>query len=85
MLYRETIDLYYKQRKRHVHIICVENTEFLTVRTGDMYRYHYALMSENSIQSQLFFLMARQPLGGLGRFEASRSHTLDTPHSAGLL
>jgi hypothetical protein len=37
----------------------------------------------------LFFLMARQPLGGLGRliffFEASRSHSLDTPHSVGLL
>jgi hypothetical protein len=34
-----------------------------------------------------FFLMARQPLGGLGLliFEASRSYFLDTPHSVGLL
>jgi hypothetical protein len=31
--------------------------------------------------------MARQPLGGLGLLivEASRSHTLDTQHSVGLL
>jgi hypothetical protein len=35
---------------------------------------------------QVFFPMARQPLGGLGRLiiEASRSHS-DTPHSVGLL
>jgi hypothetical protein len=35
---------------------------------------------------QYFFLMARQPLGDLGRliFEPSRSHS-DTPHSVGLL
>jgi hypothetical protein len=34
----------------------------------------------------IFFPMARQPLGGLGRLiiEASRSHS-DTPHSVGLL
>jgi hypothetical protein len=31
--------------------------------------------------------MAQQPLGGLGllNIEVSRSHTLDTPHSVGLL
>jgi hypothetical protein len=34
-----------------------------------------------------FFSMAEQPFGGLCRllFEASRSHTLDTPHSVGRL
>jgi hypothetical protein len=34
-----------------------------------------------------FFLMAQQPLGGLGRLIFSRlhDHTLDTPHSVGLL
>jgi hypothetical protein len=34
-----------------------------------------------------FFPMARQPLGGKGHLivDASRSHTLDTPHSVGLL
>jgi hypothetical protein len=33
-----------------------------------------------------FFLMARQPLGGLGRLIFSRlhDHTLDTPHSVAL-
>jgi hypothetical protein len=36
----------------------------------------------------IFFPMARQPLGGPrppSFYDASRSHTLDTPHSVGLL